>query len=172
MVELKGFLEFIKIYLLKYFITTTATILFTIATIVCLNNILPNLLLLKMLSMKANLIIEAIGLFCLWFIIFYFIRFVKINMTYWFNRRSILLNLTPEEKWFLNKFIVENKNTIYAAPQNATLFGLRAKGVVYDPTSVYNIMEGVPFNLQPWARIKLKKNKKLLDGAIEPAFKW
>lgn len=77
-----------------------------------------------------------------------------------------LHDLTPEEKGYLAEFILRGRNTIYVAPSDGVAGGLSAKSIVYQASNTINILEGVPYNLQPWAREYLTRHSELLEGAV------
>jgi hypothetical protein len=79
-------------------------------------------------------------------------------------RERSLHELTAEEKGYLAEFLA-GRNTIYCEPSDGVAGGLVAKGVMYGPTHVYEILEGVPLNIQPWARRYLEEHPELLNGA-------
>lgn len=81
-------------------------------------------------------------------------------------RKRQLHDLTPEEKGYLYEFIINRKNTIYVAPSDGTAGGLLAKSIIYQASTTINILEGIPFNLQPWARKYLTEHRCLLKGAV------
>jgi hypothetical protein len=43
--------------------------------------------------------------------------------------------------------------------------GLVAKGLIYQSSSVGNLVSGFAHNIQPWVRHYLLKNPRLLEGA-------
>ncbi len=75
-----------------------------------------------------------------------------------------LNHLTPEEKGYLAVFIHEQKNTINVGLDDGIMQGLKIKKIVYRASNQGNVMEGFPFNLQPWAREYLDKHPQLLEG--------
>jgi len=79
-------------------------------------------------------------------------------------RERSLHELTAEEKGYLAEFL-GGRNTIYCVPSDGVAGGLVAKGVIYSPTHVYAVLQGVPFNIQPWARQYLEKHPEVLNGA-------
>lgn len=81
-------------------------------------------------------------------------------------RKRQLHDLTPEEKGYLYEFIINGRNTIYVAPSDGTAGGLLAKEIVYQASTTINILEGVPYNLQPWARQYLTVHRELLKGGV------
>lgn len=45
--------------------------------------------------------------------------------------------------------------------------GLAAKGIIYRSSNVINLIDGVPHNLQPWARLFLSTHPEVLDDAAQ-----
>ena len=82
------------------------------------------------------------------------------------ERVSQLRQLTPEERGYLAQFILEGKNTIYVAINDGVAGGLQRKGIIYRSSDLFNILEGIAYNLSSWAREELTKNSDLLSGAI------
>jgi hypothetical protein len=79
--------------------------------------------------------------------------------------RKYLRELTPEEKGYLKPFIADGKNTIHTTAEDGISGGLAAKRIIYCPSREYDLVEGVPFNLNPSARRHLEKNPDLLKSA-------
>lgn len=77
-----------------------------------------------------------------------------------------LKNLTAEERGYLLPFIAEGRNTINADMADGVAGGLHAKGIIYRANPVFDFVEGVPYNLQPWARDYLSKHPELLSDAV------
>jgi hypothetical protein len=82
------------------------------------------------------------------------------------NLQSTLLALTQAEKEFLRPFIVQGENTQYKSIYDGVANGLQGKGIVYRASNLS--VPGTPgmlfpWNLQPYARIALNKNRQLLD---------
>lgn len=77
-----------------------------------------------------------------------------------------LHRLTPEERGYLAAFILQQRNTIYVAPSDGVAGGLEAKAIIYRASNAFNVLEGPGYNLQPWAREYLEKNRHLLKGAV------
>ncbi len=76
-----------------------------------------------------------------------------------------LHNLTPEEKGYLATFVLGQNNTIYLPVDDGIIGGLKARGIVYRSSNLFHVLEGVPYNLHPWARDHLSANPELLLGA-------
>lgn len=103
------------------------------------------------------------------FLIARFYRFIAQAFT---NRKNIkirenfLRQLTPEEKGYLFPYIQEKRNTVNVGPDDGIMGGLVAKHITYRASNIGGALEGMPYNLQPWAREYLTKNSYLLDGHI------
>ncbi|EPN7235041.1 super-infection exclusion protein B [Vibrio vulnificus] len=81
-------------------------------------------------------------------------------------KHESLHKLTPEEKGYLLPFIEEQLNSINVGMDDGVMAGLRSKGITYCATSMGSVLDGFPFNLQPWAREYLEKNPTILNGAV------
>jgi hypothetical protein len=90
----------------------------------------------------------------------------------WRDRRNAnsrirqLHELTPEEKGYLRRFLIDGVNTIHVAFGDGVAGGLEAKGIIYVSSDTVNILEGIAYNLHSWARKELSENVGLLAGAI------
>jgi len=82
------------------------------------------------------------------------------------SKQKTLHKLTPEEKGYLVPYIIHQKNTLYVGPEDGIMNGLVAKGITYRAASIGNLLDGIAFNLRPWAREYLENNPHLLDGAV------
>ncbi|MCI5141055.1 MAG: hypothetical protein D3909_04865 [Candidatus Electrothrix sp. ATG1] len=91
------------------------------------------------------------------------IRRIKVNKS---KRLLQLHSLTAEEKGYLAQFMKCGDNTIHVAMGDGVAGGLEAKGIIYRSSNSFNILEGLPYNLQPWAQDYLCKRLSLLDGAV------
>lgn len=80
-------------------------------------------------------------------------------------RIESLSRLTAEEKGCLSEFIFEGKNTIYAYHGDGVANGLIAKRILYRAANAFTVTQGMPCNLQEWARKHLETHPELLDGA-------
>ncbi|OYW38938.1 MAG: hypothetical protein B7Z35_05795 [Hydrogenophilales bacterium 12-61-10] len=76
-----------------------------------------------------------------------------------------LNDLTSQEKGYLATFIVAGNTTIYVAMDDGIIGGLRARNIVYRSSNIFTQLNGIPYNLQPWAREHLSENPQLLEGA-------
>lgn len=80
-----------------------------------------------------------------------------------------LHNLTDEEKGYLFQYILDGKNTIYVDIDDGVAGGLSAKSIVYRSSNLFNVLDGIPYNLQTWAREYLDRHQELLaDGIGRP----
>lgn len=91
----------------------------------------------------------------------------------WKSRKSRLVceqrlrELTPDEKAYLAPYVLEHANTRYFEPEDGVAGGLSAKNMIYRSSNVFNIMQGVPHNIQPWCRDYLTAHPELLEGASQ-----
>ena len=76
-----------------------------------------------------------------------------------------LSTLTPQEKGYLVAFIHDENTTINVPVEDGIIGGLLARRIVFRSSNVFDFVDGVPYNLQPWARARLLANPRLLDGA-------
>jgi hypothetical protein len=81
-------------------------------------------------------------------------------------RQKQLHELTPEERGYLVPFIGQEENAIYVDMTDGVAGGMCRKGILYKATNSFDLLIGVPFNLQPWARKYLIEHPELLDGAL------
>jgi hypothetical protein len=85
------------------------------------------------------------------------------------RRCGLLETLTPEEQGYLVAYIAEDRTTIYLPIDDGIIGGLLARNIVYRSSSLVDPFNGVPYNLQPWARSHLRANEHLLaDAAGRP----
>jgi hypothetical protein len=80
--------------------------------------------------------------------------------------RKTLRELTRAERTFLRPYIIQGENTQYEPINDGVANGLQAKGIIYRASNIS--LPGVPgmlfpWNLQPYARRALDKNRNLLD---------
>ncbi len=75
-----------------------------------------------------------------------------------------LEDLTPEEQGYLLAFM-EGATTINVSMEDGIAGGLKAQRIIYRSSNVFNALEGVPYNLQPWARDHLTLHPELLANA-------
>ncbi|MCP1496189.1 hypothetical protein J2Y86_000896 [Pseudomonas migulae] len=83
-------------------------------------------------------------------------------------REQRLRELTPAEKSYLAPYVLEHENTRYFEPEDGIAGGLSAKNMLYRSSNVFNMLQGVPFNIQPWCRDYLTAHPELLEGAAPP----
>jgi len=91
---------------------------------------------------------------------------IRKRRVYQSKRLLQLHSLTAEEKGYLAQFIIKKRNTIHVAMGDGVAGGLVAKGIIYRSSNAFNILEGPPYNLQPWARDYLSQHLDLLNGAV------
>ncbi len=84
------------------------------------------------------------------------------------NQIDLLKALAPHERWYLKAFVCDEVTTIRCGMDDGIIGGLDAKGMVFRSSAVGDCVDGFPWNIQPWALEYLKKNPKLLEGAVEP----
>ena len=77
-----------------------------------------------------------------------------------------LHSLTAEEKGYLAQFIRHGNNTIHVYIGDGVAGGLEAKGIIYRSSNLFYILEGVPYNIWPWAQDYLSKHLNLLECAV------
>lgn len=74
-----------------------------------------------------------------------------------------LHKLTRDEKAYLRPYVLEDVNTRHSPSEDGTAFGLTAKQIIYPAANEFNVLEGVPYNLQTWARDYLTEHSELLE---------
>lgn len=79
--------------------------------------------------------------------------------------RQVLSTLTSEEKGYLSAYIDGGRTTIHFQVDDGIIGGLLARKIVFRSSNMFDLVDGVPYNLQPWAREQLESNRQLLDGA-------
>jgi hypothetical protein len=91
----------------------------------------------------------------------------------WWEKRQLrnvrwkyLDELTPEEKGYLVPYINNGKNTLHHDVDDGIAGGLMAKDIIFRSSNLFNVMDGVPYNLQPWARTRLHEHPELLKDAV------
>jgi hypothetical protein len=93
--------------------------------------------------------------------------FIRKQYGIWRFKRTTsqtLSELTREEKEFLRPFIYEDKNTVFAKIYDGIPAGLVGKGLLYRASNISAPgSQTFPFNMQPFAREALRKNRSLLD---------
>jgi hypothetical protein len=73
-----------------------------------------------------------------------------------------LQGLTSQEKSFIRPFIADGKNTCHASISDGVTGGLRAKGILYRSSNIFEQFSA-PYNLQTVARELLTANPHLLE---------
>ncbi len=89
-------------------------------------------------------------------------KYIKHHVTK--KYQSKLHELTSLEKGYLSEFM-SGENTLHLEMEDGVIGGLSAKEIVYRSSDVFDPIEGIPYNLQPWARKYLEQNPILLEGA-------
>ncbi len=81
------------------------------------------------------------------------------------GQKRILAMLAQTEKEFLKHYIDNDTDTNYAEMSTDTAGGLEAKGVIFRSSmlGISGTLQTFPYNLQPWAKILLKKYPKYLQ---------
>lgn len=83
------------------------------------------------------------------------------------NLQKSLATLTAEEKCYLAEFMETGRTTILVPLGDGIIGSLVARKIVYRSSNVFDVVEGVPYNLQPWARQYLQENPNVLEGAAD-----
>ncbi|UYN97671.1 MAG: superinfection exclusion B family protein [Enhydrobacter sp.] len=83
------------------------------------------------------------------------------------QRRESLHALTADEKAYLVRYIEEGATTQLFAPEDGIAGGLQAKQIIYRSSNIFDMTDGVPYNLQPWARTCLSLHPELLEDAAK-----
>lgn len=81
------------------------------------------------------------------------------------GRIARLKTLTPAEKDYLRPYIIKEKTTQSFDPDDGVVISLLGKGLIYTNVRDYDIFIGAPFNLEPWVRDHLARNRDLLSGS-------
>lgn len=81
-------------------------------------------------------------------------------------REKYLHNLTPEERGYLAPYVLENINTQKFEIEDGIIGGLLSKEIVFRSSNVFDMSEGVPYNIQSWAKDYLRDHPALLEGSI------
>lgn len=71
-------------------------------------------------------------------------------------------DLTQEEKSFLRPYIINGANTLTAPIGDGIAQGLAAKNIIYRSSNVGHLLNGFPYNLQPYMRRLLTQRPELL----------
>lgn len=93
----------------------------------------------------------------------------------WTRRKNRLLLeeklhfLTPEEQGYVAPYVLKNVNTQHFPVDDGVIGGLLAKGIVYRSSNMFDLIGGVPYNMQTWAKKYLADHPELLVEAIVQA---
>lgn len=79
--------------------------------------------------------------------------------------RNRLRTLTSDEKGYLSPFVLEEVSCLYLDPTDGIAGMLRRKGILYVTNNSFDILEGMPHAIQPWALRYLRSNLQLIEGA-------
>jgi len=93
----------------------------------------------------------------IWILGTYLVDFIK-NILSRNKQKSILKELTKEEKDYLSNYILNLKNSMEYDFADGIAQGLVKKGILYRPSHI-----GIACNIETWAREYLIKNKHLLN---------
>ncbi len=93
-----------------------------------------------------------------------FARFLLRRVELKRQRSGYLRSLTPAERAYLIPFIRDDENTQLWPMDDGVAGGLLRKRIVYRSSNAFNVLDGVPYNLQPWAREALQEQPELLDS--------
>lgn len=83
-------------------------------------------------------------------------------------REDFLRKLTAEEKAYLLPYVVHGVATQNFAVEDGVAGALVRKGILYSAASVFSVLEGRPYGIQPWALEFLQATPSLLNGAGPP----
>lgn len=75
-------------------------------------------------------------------------------------RQRQLHKLTRGEKEILMWFM-SGETTVHRAVDDGVIGGLHASKIVYRSSNMFDFVDGVPYNLQPWAREYLEKHPEI-----------
>lgn len=81
------------------------------------------------------------------------------------NLQNSLATLTAQEKGYLAEFMETGRTTILVPLEDGIIGSLVARKIAYRASNVFDVVEGVPYSLQPWARQYLQANPHVLEGA-------
>lgn len=79
--------------------------------------------------------------------------------------QNSLATLTAEEKGYIAEFVETGRATVLVPMEDGIMGSLMSRRIVYRSSNVFDVVEGVPYSLQPWARQYLEANPHVLDGA-------
>ena len=95
--------------------------------------------------------------YVIWIVVSNLIDLIK-SLISKFTRKTILKELTIEEKKYLSNYIIDSKNSMEYNFADGIAQGLVKKGILYRPSHI-----GIACNIETWARKYLTKNKHLLE---------
>lgn len=78
-----------------------------------------------------------------------------------------LTNLTPDEKSYLLPYIAHQKTSVNFLMQDGIKSSIEEKGIIYQASTLGDMLNGWAYNLQPWAREHLERNQNLLSNASD-----
>jgi Super-infection exclusion protein B len=78
-------------------------------------------------------------------------------------RTDQLHRLTPEEQAYIATFIIDGQNTLKVGLDDGIMGGLVAKKICFASSQMFDILEGMSFNMQPWAKEYLADRPELLQ---------
>jgi hypothetical protein len=73
--------------------------------------------------------------------------------------------LTPEEKGYLAHYVIDGNTTLYASMDDGIAGGLMARRIIFRTSNIASLVDGAPFNLQPWVRDYLTSHPEILADA-------
>ncbi len=79
-----------------------------------------------------------------------------------------LEDLTAEERGYLVPYVLGDVTTQHFLIEDGIAGGLVAKNIIYRSSNVFGILQGPAYNMQPWAKARLRDHPELLEGAIVP----
>jgi hypothetical protein len=81
------------------------------------------------------------------------------------RNRGFLHTLTAEEKGYLACFVQDDRASINLGITDGIAGSLRTKGIIYRQSNAFDMVDGMPYGIQPWALEYLKEHPSLLEGA-------
>jgi len=76
----------------------------------------------------------------------------------------VLKRLTPQEQALLRRYLQEDTGTLNLSYQSGIVNGLQAKGILYRASTITDGSLEFPYNLQPWARDRLRRRPALVGA--------
>lgn len=80
-----------------------------------------------------------------------------------------LAYLTPDQKGVLQRYILEETCTLNLRIDDGVAQGLARLGLIGRVSDLVDLVDGTPYNIQPWLYRVLKAKPELLAGARAPA---